>query len=105
MKTNYLILTFNGNLNFEEKRIFEELEAGIGSSNSLLGENILTELVLVVTPLIIKQIREILIEKAKSKKFVKFKYKDIELEGVDEKTILSLIEKISESLKETDTDK
>jgi hypothetical protein len=96
MKKETLIIKLAGNLDEQEKNFFLSSNAIIGKSNSLIGEEVLYEIIIVMSPLIFKQLKEILMEKTKAKKFIYFKYGDLEIKGVNEDTILKIIDKLND---------
>lgn len=88
----YFIATFSGQITKDERDSLVTLGIGVGSSNSLIGGETLVQLaVTVVTPIVIKAIRDILVERVDRKNNVCLKTKTMEIKNVDKETLLKIL--------------
>lgn len=90
-----ILLEITGNLHPSEEQALIAIDAGIGKANSLIGGDVIVQILLVViTPLALKIIRDIALARINKGSSITLKTKSFSLTNVDRKTLLEVLDKI-----------
>lgn len=75
----YLHIQLEGALSQEEQDQLDELDAAIGQSNSVLGGEAVIDILLVVSPLLIKGLKDLLVQLSRDRRRIRIKAPGFEI--------------------------
>jgi len=91
----YVLVETFGDLSDNEKNSLNDIGAAIGVSNSLIGGDAIIQILLVtITPIALKVVRDIVLARINSGQSIIFKTNNMELKNVDSETLLKVIREI-----------
>lgn len=93
----HLVFETLGSLSAAEESALNQIGAAVGKSNSLIGgEVVIQALVLTLTPIALKVIRDIALARIERGSKISFKTKDLEIKNVDRDTLLQLMNRLED---------
>lgn len=96
----YIHITFTGALsNLEEQRL-RQLDAIIGQSNSMLGGETTVNIVIAFTPIVLKGLKDIIIQLSKDRRKITIKIPGFEITDIDKKTAKKFMEEVMVQVQE-----
>lgn len=92
---NQILLEITGNLHPSEEQALIAIDAGIGKANSLIGGEVIVQILVIgVTSVALKTIRDIALARINKGSSISLKTKSFSLTNVDSKTLLEVLEKL-----------
>ena len=90
---NLIEISFQGELLDTEREVLDNLKAEFAVSRMISGEQLI-DIFIMASPVAFKYIKDIVVARIEQNKLRKFKYKDIEITGMNPRRILDLLKEL-----------
>lgn len=101
--SDFIVLEINGDLLSTETEELAGINASIGTSNALIGGDMIVQaLVIAITPLVLKVVRDIALARIERGSKISIKTKSIEIKNIDRATLLELLTQLEAKTRRID---
>ena len=99
--TDYIQITCVGRLTSEEEASLKAVGAEIGRANSMLGGESVVDILIAISPLILKGLKDIIIQLSKNRRSIHIKAPGFEISDIDRQMAKEVADKLIDRLNQT----